>query len=93
MLPGCDPTGGRTAAAMILTTLALIPVGLLSVAVGLGGYLVGVGSALLALMFVRKAVVFARSRTDRDARGVLKASLLYLPGVFLLLLIDNLAAR
>lgn len=93
MLPGTDPTGGRTAAAMVLTAAALIPVGLLAVQAGVGGWLTAVGGTLLGVMFLRRAVGFARARTDRQARKVLRASLLYLPGVFALLLADALLAR
>ena len=59
-------------------------------AVGVGGYLSAVGATLLGVMFLRRAVGFARERTDAQARRVLRASLLYLPGVFGLLLLDAL---
>ncbi len=93
MLPGCDPTGGRTAAVMVLTAAALIPVGFLAVGVGLAGWVYAGGAAVLGVLFTRQAVGFARERTDRQARRVLRASLLYLPGVFALLLVDALLAK
>jgi len=93
MLPGCDPTGSRTAWVMVATAAALVPVGFLAVAVGLAGWVFGVGSAILGVLFVRQTLGFARDRSDRQARRVLHASLLYLPGVFGLLLIDALLAR
>ena len=88
MLPGCDPSGSRTAWVMVLTAAALVPVGFLAVAVGVAGWLYAAGAAVLGLLFTRQALAFARERTDRQARRVLHASLLYLPGVFGLLLID-----
>jgi heme o synthase len=93
MLPCCDATGGRTAAVMVLTAAALIPVGFMAVAVGLAGWLYAGGAALLGLMFLRQTLKFARDRTDRQARRVLHASLLYLPGVFALLLVDALVGK
>jgi protoheme IX farnesyltransferase len=93
MLPGCDPAGRRTAAVMVLTAAALVPVGFLAVAVGLAGWLYAIGAAVLGVLFVREALGFARDRTDRRARRVLHASLLYLPGVFALLVIDALLAK
>jgi heme O synthase-like polyprenyltransferase len=93
MLPGCDPTGRRTAAVMVLTAAALVPLGFLAAPAGLGGWLFAVGSALFGLFFVRRAVEFARDRTDRKARRVLHASLFYLPGVFALLMVDALLLK
>jgi hypothetical protein len=47
-----------------------------------------VGCGLLGLLFLREAVRFDRTRTDRQARRVLRASLLYLPGALGLMLLD-----
>jgi protoheme IX farnesyltransferase len=93
MLPGSDPSGRRTAAVMVLTAALLVPVAVLAVPVGLAGWLYAAGAALLGVLFVRETLGFARDRTDRRARRVLHASLLYLPGVFALLLIDALLAK
>jgi heme O synthase-like polyprenyltransferase len=49
-----------------------------------------VGCAVFGTAFLREAVRFDRTRTDRQARKVLRASLLYLPGALGLLLIDGL---
>jgi protoheme IX farnesyltransferase len=75
MLPGCDPSGERTAWVMVLTAAALVPVGFLAVGVGVAGWAYGVGAAVLGLLFVRQALGFARDRTERQARRVLHASL------------------
>jgi protoheme IX farnesyltransferase len=93
MLPHADPKGSRTAFAMVATAALLLPVGFLAMAVGLAGWLFAAGATLLGLMFVRQAIGFARERTDRQARRVLRASLLYLPGAFALLLVDALLVR
>lgn len=93
MLPGCDPAGGRTAYVMVATAAALVPLAVLVPLAGLGGWLFAVGATALGAMFVRRAVEFARDRTDRKARKVLHASLFYLPGVFALLMIDALLVK
>lgn len=90
MLPGTDYTGRRTAAAMVLTAGLLIPASMLAVYFGLGGWLYGVGSVIAGLWFLARAILFARKRTDRQAKAVLRASLVYLPAVLGLLLIDAL---
>jgi protoheme IX farnesyltransferase len=93
MLPGCDPTGGRTAFVMVATAAALVPLGLLAAPAGLGGWPFAAGSAAFGVFFTRRAVAFARARTDRNARRVLLASLLYLPAVFAVLMIDALLLK
>jgi protoheme IX farnesyltransferase len=87
MLPGIDPAGRRTAAATVLTAATLVPAGVVA-ALSVGGWLSAVGAALAGLFFLGRSVGFARERTDRQARRVLRASLVYLPCVFGLLLAD-----
>jgi protoheme IX farnesyltransferase len=93
MLPGCDPGGRLTAAVMILTTALLVPIGFLALDLGIGGWGAAIGAALAGLYFLRRAIEFALKRTDYQARRVLRASLLYLPVVFGMLLIDAFVVR
>ena len=90
MLPIIDPSGGRTAWAMVVTAALLIAACLVPVFVGMAGAVYAAGAVLLGLMFVWRGEQFRRDRTDRRARRVLRASLLYLPGVLGLLMIDAL---
>jgi protoheme IX farnesyltransferase len=90
MLPIVDPAGGRTAVAMIVTAALLLAASLLPVALGTAGWAYATGAVLLGAMFVLRGVQFYRDRTDRRARRVLRASLVYLPGVLGLLMIDAL---
>jgi protoheme IX farnesyltransferase len=90
MLPGSDPTGRKTAAAMILTCAGLLAVSLLPVVAGPAGVVYAAGAVLAGLLFLRQTVRFERTRTDKQARTVLRASLLYLPAVLGLLLLDRL---
>jgi protoheme IX farnesyltransferase len=93
MLPGRDPTGHRTAVTMIATTALLIPMGFVILGAGVGGWASVIGSALAGLYFFRRAIGFSLERTDLQARKVLRASLLYLPVVFGLLLADAFLSR
>jgi protoheme IX farnesyltransferase len=93
MLPGIDPSGRRTAAVAVLTTVALIPLGFVAAAAGVGGWLAGLGAVVCGAYFLRRAVGFARTRTDAEARRVLRASLVYLPAVFALVMIDALVLK
>ncbi len=93
MLPITDPTGRRTATTMFLTAVALLFGSLLSVAVGLGSWLYGLGAVVLGLWFLHQTYAFTEQPTDRRAKTVLRASLLYLPAVLALLLIDGYLNR
>jgi protoheme IX farnesyltransferase len=88
MLPITDPTGTRTAWVMVVTCCALIPVGLLAVGLHVAGPFAAIGCGAFGLLFLREAVRFDRTRSDRQARRVLRASLLYLPAALGLLLVD-----
>ena len=92
MLPGIDPTGRRTAMAMVLTAAALLPVGALASFI-VGGWLACVGAMVVGAYFLWRSFGFAQARTDREARRVLRASIVYLPCVFALLLIDALVVK
>jgi protoheme IX farnesyltransferase len=93
MIPGRDSTGRRTAITMIVTAGLLIPMGFVVHAAGVGGWASVIGSALAGLYFFWRAVGFGVERTDRQAKRVLRASLLYLPVVFGLLLVNAFLAR
>lgn len=89
MVPGADPTGRRTAFVMIATAAALLPAGIFA-ALLLGGWLSVVVAAMAGAYFLARSIEFGRSRTDRTARRVLRASIIYLPCVFALILLDAL---
>jgi protoheme IX farnesyltransferase len=92
MLPGIDPSGARTGAVMVFTAAALIPAGVVA-GLCVGGWGSAVVAALLGGFFLWRSVGFVRERTDQQARRVLRASLVYLPIVFTVLLIDAFATR
>jgi protoheme IX farnesyltransferase len=89
MLPVVDGEGRRTSQNMILYCLALLIVSLQPVLYGDAGLLYLGGAVLLGLAFLATALGFWRWRTHCQARRVLRASLVYLPGLLVLLLLDR----
>lgn len=89
MMPVIDLGGAMTARQMVVYCLALVPVSLMPVLFEQAGIVYGVGALLLGIYFVRAACRFAGSRTPAQARRVLHASLIYLPALLALLLIET----
>lgn len=89
MLPVVDGDGRRTSQNMVLYCLALLAVSLQPALCGEAGLLYLGGAVLLGLTFLAAALGFRRWRSHCQARRVLRASLLYLPGLLALLLLDR----
>jgi protoheme IX farnesyltransferase len=88
MLPVFDPDGTRTGREMIRYTLALVPASLLPCLLGLGGWRSGLGALALGTVFLYSVVAFARNPTRSNARHVFRTSLLFLPALLMLLVLD-----
>lgn len=89
MLPVVDGDGRRTSQNMILYCVALLAVSLQPVLYGDAGLLYLGGAVLLGVAFLATALAFWRRRSHCQARRVLRASLVYLPGLLALLLLDR----
>jgi protoheme IX farnesyltransferase len=89
MLPAIDTDGAATARQMLLYSLALIPVSLLPVWLHDAGAMYGFGALGLGVFFLRAAWGFALVPSQAKARKVLHASLVYLPSVLALLLVER----
>src|SRR5207302_10462315 len=89
MLPVVDSDGGMSSRQMICYCLALIPVSLAPLLLGRAGQLYVVAAVVLGIGFMAFAVAFARNRSLRGARGVLKALLAFLPVLLAFLLLDG----
>lgn len=90
MLPSVDPDGRLTGRQMLLYCAALIPASLMPVLVCRSGWLYLVGAAGLGLYFLLAAARFAASPDDARAKRALRASLVYLPLLLVLLVLDRL---
>ena len=89
MLPVIDPDGRMTARQMVGYALTLIIVSLWPVAIGRAGPVYAAGALAAGLFFVAAAWGFVHDKSRPQARRVMFASLVYLPVVFGLLLIEN----
>src|SRR5262249_28292816 len=89
MLPVVD-RGGMTGRQMVSYCLALIPVSLTPVLVHQASPVYLLGALLLGLFFLNCSLAFMRLNSSTHARGVLRASLIYLPALLALLLLEGL---
>ena len=88
MLPNVDPDGSMTGRQALWHALELVPAGLLPWVVNLGGTVYLVGALGFGLFYAYYAARFWWDVNDRTARRLLRASLLYLPAILLLLLLN-----
>jgi heme o synthase len=90
MLPVLDVSGSMTGRQMVIYCLALIPISLMPVLFHQAGIVYGLGALALGLFFLRAACGFVAEKTAARARRVLHASLLYLPALLALLLVETI---
>ncbi len=89
MLPVVEPDGSSTARRVVFCSLALIPVSLLPSLMGLAGGFYFAGALLLGLGFLYCGLRLARLRNIIEARRLLHASVIYLPLLYGLLLLNG----
>jgi protoheme IX farnesyltransferase len=89
MLPVVDPSGWRTAHRVVAYSLVLVPTSLLPTLFHLTGRAYFVGALALSLFYLFSSVRAARLRTEAAYRDLLRASLVMLPGLFVLMMIDR----
>ncbi len=89
MLPVVEPDGKATARQIVLCSLLLIPVSLLPAHLAMAGQWYWLGALLLGLGFLYTGLRAAIERTAVRARRVLLASVVYLPVLYGLMLLDR----
>jgi protoheme IX farnesyltransferase len=92
MLPPRDVEGRFTAREILAFTVALLPLSLVPVALGQVGMIYLTGALALGLVFLFFGIRLARFRTGALARQVMLASVIYLPIVFALMMVNKIAA-
>lgn len=90
MLPSVDAEGFRTGRQMVSHTLGLLFVSLCPAVLGLAGTAYFLGALVLGTIFLWSAVRFSRRLTVLDARQVFFMSILYLPLLLGLMVLDKL---
>lgn len=88
VLPVLDPSGESTFRQILLGCLALLPLGMLPTMLGISGTLYLAGSLAAGLAFLGSAVALVLCPTERCARAMFIVSLVYLPVVYTLTLVD-----
>lgn len=91
MLTVADRRGRATRHQALIYTLTLVPVSLVPVPLGLGGTAYFWGALALGVLFLVRAGVFAARPGADTARGLFRYSVLYLPLLLGLLVLDTLA--
>jgi protoheme IX farnesyltransferase len=89
MLPVVEPDGKSTSRQIVGYASTLIPVSLFPTLLGMTGKLYLVGALLLGGWFLYVGVRVAFDRTIKRARQVLLASVIYLPLIYGLMLLDR----
>ena len=82
MLPVVEPEGRVTGQQIVAFTIMLIPVSLLPALMGISGRAYLVAAIVLGLLFLVTSVRAALSKSNQHARQLLLASVLYLPLLF-----------
>lgn len=89
MLPVVEPEGRLTGQQIVIWTLLLLPVSLFPVALGTSGHIYFYGAIILGMLFLASSLIAAFASTRQNARRVLLASVLYLPLLFGLMVINR----
>ena len=90
MLPVMERDGTRTVRQIFWHLTLLIPVSMFLYINGDSGWIYAIGVFILSIMFSISAVPLAFRRTNKNARLILKASVLYLPALLVLIIIDKM---
>jgi len=89
LLPVVEPDGRSTGRQTVLYAVALVPVTLLPTLVNLSGPHYLAGAIVLGAVIVWLSVEFAATRTLAAARRLFFATILYLPLLWVVLLVDH----
>jgi len=90
MLPVLEKNGTRTVRQILWHLTLLIPTSMLLFINGNSGWIYAIGVFILSLIFSLSAVPLVFRRTNKNARLILKTSVLYLPAFLVLIIIDKM---
>ncbi len=91
LLSVLDQSGKRSARQVLIYTAALVAATMIPWATGMFGWLYLAGALATGLAFLGTGWRFHRTRSNGDARKVFTASLVYLPALMLVMILDRLA--
>jgi protoheme IX farnesyltransferase len=90
LLPVTEPDGRRTGQQALLYAAVLWPVSVTPVLVGLGGPMYAIVATGLGVAFIALTALFARERSVLTARRLFLFSIVYLPLLWIALVVDRL---
>jgi len=90
MLPVLEEDGGRTCRHILAFSVLLIAVSILPTLLGTSGILYLVGALILGAGMLAAGVSLTLTRSTLDARRLLRASVIYLPLLLILTVIDTM---
>jgi protoheme IX farnesyltransferase len=88
MLPVVEPDGESTARQILIYSVLLIPISLLPKWMGMTGSIYLIGALALGLWFLYSGIRVSLDRTKLRARKVLLTSVVYLPVLYALMVLD-----
>ncbi|MBK7709125.1 MAG: protoheme IX farnesyltransferase [Acidobacteria bacterium] len=89
MLPVVERDGRVTARQIVVFTLMLLPISLTPFFIGLAGVYYLIGASLLGIWFLWASVDMARTKSVAKARRLLLVSVIYLPLIFALMVLNR----
>ena len=89
MLPVIEPDGKRTVRQILWHLSLLFPISLLPVLIGMNGYIYLYGSLIITLYYFLSAFPMLKNKSHKNASQILKASVLYLPALLMIIIIDK----
>jgi protoheme IX farnesyltransferase len=89
MLPVVEPEGRVTSQQIVVYTIMLLPVSLLPTFLHMAGKVYLYGAVVLGLLFLFSSIRAAISKSRQSARQLLLASVIYLPLLFILMVLNK----
>ena len=90
MLPNIYPESRRTSYVILFFTMALLVTSLGLYKLKIAGIFYAIGAALIGMLFFAIALQVSMNSNKRNARRLMLASIVYLPVLFLLILIERI---
>ena len=90
MLPVVEPDGKRTNRQIVWHSILLIPVSLVPVYINTLGMIYFYGALFLGIAYLVSGILLTKNFSMDNARSLLKMSVIYLPTLFVIILMDKL---
>ena len=90
MLPVVEPDGKRTNRQIIWHALLLVPVSLVPVFMNNQGMVYFYGALFLGFSYLISGILLTKSFNIKNARTLLQMSVIYLPALFVIIILDKL---